>query len=163
MIFTFDKNIIDIDIEKTKEFYEYAKEITAKCTCDGCCNYIKAVDLFPKAVHDFFDAINVDIRKAAEIIPYCSEHNGKSILYGGFYHICGRLLFNSNVWIPTNEKQINDFTYRMNQDVMYVIQEGYAIGFCDKYSLLEESFPMPAIQMEIEFHAPWVLDKENDY
>lgn len=163
MVFTLGKNIIDIDIERTKAFYSSAKIVTDGCTCIGCRNYVKAVDYFPQKVKELFTELRVDLKKAAELCTYCAENDGKSILYGGFYHLCGKLMSDTNVWIQVSGNKKDTQVYRQDADLMYKIDEDYAIGFSRDCSLLEENFPMPAIQMEIEFHAPWVLNEKNTY
>lgn len=128
------------------------------CDCSGCCNYEKATNKFSIEVLNFFDKIGVDITKAAEIIPYYSENNKKSISYGGFYHICGTLLSNNTLW-NTNDSEV----LHLNENKMYEITDGYKIGFSGECDLLEDNFPLPAVQMEISFTCPWVLKAKNIY
>lgn len=78
MTYEFGKYKVEIDIEKTRDFYEQAENITGACTCDGCVNFEQATGVFPFEVRKFFSNIGVDIRKAAEIIPYTSENNGST-------------------------------------------------------------------------------------
>lgn len=144
-----------VDIEKNKSFYKNAEMITDGCSCDGCCNYFLATAMFPEAVKEFFDQLGIDIKKAAEIIVWCSENNGKDLYYGGFYHLCGELLGGENFWKDNG---------RINMSEIYSIVEGYAIEFSRQVVLLEKDFPYPVIQMEIDFHnVPWVLDHKNPY
>ncbi len=154
----FGNYLLDIDVEKTKKFYETAETITQGCDCSGCCNYEKATNKFSIEVLNFFDKIGVDITKAAEIIPYYSENNKKSISYGGFYHICGTLLSNNTLW-NTNDSEV----LHLNENKMYEITDGYKIGFSGECDLLEDNFPLPAVQMEISFTCPWVLKAKNIY
>lgn len=154
MIFAFGDYQLDIDVERTRAFYQTAEMITAGCACDGCSNYLAASDGFPESVKAFFSMLGVDVRKAAEIITWCSEDDGKALYYGGFYHICGRILNHVDCWEANGS---------MN-DTMYSITAGYAVGFTESVSLLEAGFPMPALQMEIGFHqVPWLLDTKNTY
>ena len=155
MILEIGTYTLDIDIEKNKLFYKNAAQITDGCSCDGCCNYMIATEIFPKEVKDFFDNLGIDSKKAAEIITWCSENNAKSMFYGGFYHLCGELLSGNNCWKDSGE---------MNEDELYSIVEGYSVGFSSEVSLPEDNFPFPIIQMEINFHnVPWLLKKENHY
>ena len=55
MILELGKFIVDIDLEKTKLWYQNAFTITEGCQCDGCCNYEKAIKYFPDKVKEFFD------------------------------------------------------------------------------------------------------------
>ncbi len=163
MIFTFGNNKLDIDVQKTREYYAQTNYDGEGCTCDGCRNFAKAIEIFPKAVHDFFEELGLDIRKEAEIMVYCSENEGKSLLYGGFYHLCGELLSDNDMWIPLEGNTEISKGYAMNEEDMYVIADGYRVGFSKKCALLSKDFPRPVVQMEIEFLVPWVLETENTY
>lgn len=150
MILEFGNYKIDVDVEKTKLFYETAEEITDGCSCDGCQNYMLAINLFPQSVKDFFNRLGIDLRKAPDVFSYCSEDDGKALFYGGFYHICGRSLTSNDCW--------ND------NGALHSISEGYSVGFTNNVHLLEAGFPMPAFQIEIFFHnVPWLLKKKNPY
>ena len=155
MYFEFDEYKLDIDVEKNKKFYKNAENITDGCSCDGCCNYFFATELFPKEVKDFFDKLGIDCKKATEIMVWCSEDNGKYLYYGGFYHLCGSILSGEDYWK-------DDGTINMPQ--LYHISDGYSVGFSRQTALLEKDFPHPVIQMEIDFHkVPWVLENINSY
>ena len=62
MIFEFGHQKVDIDVEKTRQFYHDAYEID--CTCDGCVNFVKAVDTLPTSVKSFFADLGIDLKKA---------------------------------------------------------------------------------------------------
>lgn len=154
MVFELGDYQLEIDVEKTRAFYETADTITDGCTCDGCRNYALAVDGFPQSVKEFFAMLGVDLQKAAEIIPWCAEDDGKALFYGGFYHICGRIRNHVDCWKDNGAMSGN----------MYVIAAGYAVGFTENVSLLEANFPTPVLQMEIDFHhVPWLSEQKNPY
>lgn len=162
MLYKFGEQLIDINVEKTRKFYKTAKTITQGCNCDGCCNYEEATAYFPNEVKTFFENIGVDLKKAAEIIAWVSENDKKDVYYGGFYHVCGRIISEDNLW--KSELVDTDTTVcHLDEDEMFMITENYRIGFCNGSSLLEEGFPLPAIQIEILFTCPWVISKENRY
>lgn len=162
MEYLFGNYKVNIDVEKTRLFYDREDTITMGCKCDGCCNYEKAVDYFPDEVKSFFSEIGVDLKKAAEIIAYVAEDDGKMIYYGGFYHVCGIMESNTDVWLSVNHGEDHQL-FSLDDDNMYSITENYKIGFTNKCALIEDNFPLPVLQMEISFHCPWVLDKENSY
>ncbi|MCM1160508.1 MAG: hypothetical protein NC412_04715 [Roseburia sp.] len=162
MRYLFGEYEVDIDVEKTRLFYEKAEKIINGCMCDGCCNYERASDCFPNEVKAFFEGLGVDLKKAAEIIPYAAENEGKHMLYGGFYHICGKKNFINDVW-KSKGHVADSQVFSLDEDEMYSIAENYKIGFSSDCNLLEDGFPMLAIQMEILFTSPWVLEKENPY
>ncbi len=66
MIFTFGQYKIDVDVEKTKEFYSNAKTVSTGCSCDGCLNFEKAVGKLPKEVRTFFADLGIDMTKVCE-------------------------------------------------------------------------------------------------
>ncbi len=58
MIFTFGHYKIDIDLEKTKAFYD-SEVIEHPCTCISCRNFQKAIEYLPSDIKNFFG--NLDI------------------------------------------------------------------------------------------------------
>ena len=158
MQFRFANYLLEIDADKTRNFYQSAERITEGCTCPGCRNFEKAVDSFPEEVKHFFKEIGIAPEKAAEVFANCPEDNGRKIFYGGFYHICGKVLNGDSPWIPEGEN-----AYHWASGNTYQIAEGYKVGFENGGALIEDNFPEPVMQMEIEFHVPWVLEEDNDY
>ena len=63
MIFQFGEYKIDVDVEKTRQFYDRAKTVSEECQCDGCLNFERAVDKLPQNIRDFFSALGVDMKK----------------------------------------------------------------------------------------------------
>ena len=143
MIFDFSKFVIEVDLDKTKKFYDKSTVSPYDCSCHKCRNYMLAIDDFPQEVFDFFGKLGVDVRKSPEVHVVGELRNGK-FCYGGFYHLCG------NIISPD----------RMGPNDSYSITNGYEIWFSNDISLLERNFPTPAIQMEINFHVPWKLNKD---
>lgn len=154
-VFTFGKYRLDIDVGRTRLFYNRAERITDGCSCDNCRNYELATEFFPSEVHEFFSEIGVDIKKAAEI--YTSDDNGKIVDYNGFYHICAQMLSDTNCWVPIEKIKDNGLS-AFDENNLYLITEGFSVGFTNECHLLEENFPLPVIQMEISFRCPWVLE-----
>ena len=135
-----------IDAEKTADFYEKLNYSADGCDCAGCRNFAEAADLLPEKVTDFFSSAGADVRKATETIPWFSENGGKTVFYGGFYHLCGSVDITDGITEPLE------------------LTKGYSVRFQPEISLPEDSLPENAIQMEIEFHGvPWVIDEENPY
>ena len=141
MIFTLGEYILDIDVEKTKDFY---RDYVYECNCDACVNYkLAATDTFPD-VSKLFDQFGLDISKPSEVYDMDSENN---ILFcGGWYHISGKI--------------IKDTASKSNED-MCLLNDNFRIGFSTECTLLEKNFPTPCFQMYIYAHLPWKLDKEN--
>lgn len=147
---------LDVDVERTAQFYRSAEGI--RCDCDGCRNYAKAVLSLPIAVQHFFQQFGIDPAKPAEV--YVNDApSANSVHYGGFYHVCGTVLKGTDPWIPVgNGGYILDeqCLIQLNDECSFFISS-------DRIDLLDEHFPKPVLQIEIVFILPWVLDKANPY
>ena len=140
-------NIIEIDAEKTAEFSKALPVVTDECNCPGCRNYVQAIGVFPSVVKELFKGLGIDLRKASEVYVYSSVGKGDAVYYGGFYHLCGKLL-----------------KAEPDADVSYKITDGYSVRFIKEIDLAEGVIPDDAVQMEIAFTSvPWVLSEENPY
>ena len=157
MIFEFGKYILDVDVEKTRDFYNRVEKITDGCDCAGCRNYEKwAISTDNKIKHVFYQ-MGAQIEKATEV--YVNWVNkDESVFYGGFYHLCGKILQGCQVWDEINEKHCV-----LNEDVFLELGDNYRVAFTEDILLIEENFPMPVIQIEILANIPWVLSEECDY
>ena len=133
---------LNVDVGRTRAYYSRVHGIG--CDCAGCRNYEKAAALFPEAVKALMEEMGISPEKPAEVYINGALCEGKSVSYGGFYHLCGTM----EGEVPAPET---------------IIAPGYAVWFRRECDLLDEAFPRPAIQMEIDFRVPWVLDEENTY
>ena len=59
MIFEFGKSKVDIDVERTRAFYESDTAGVIDCDCDGCRNYLKFCQRMTPKLKDFFDSMGV--------------------------------------------------------------------------------------------------------
>lgn len=157
MVVKFGQYIIDLDIEKTKYFYENAEPVSKGCSCDGCLNFEKAIDVLPQTVREFFANLGVDMSKVCECYVNCTNEDG-TLSYGGFYHICGTLLDGESAW-----KKISDTTSCWDESATFSVSSNFHISVQKDIALLEADFPLPAIQLEFSANIPWVLEKENTY
>lgn len=136
----------DVDVDRTRAFYRSARRVSEGCTCAGCRNYEKAVEHFPAEVTGFFAALGIDMKKICEVYVNCGNPDG-TLSYGGFFHLCGTLL--------EGEKPAElDFV---------PLGSGFSAAFRSDCHLLEQDFPEPALQLEIDGALPWVLPEENPY
>lgn len=157
MVLKFGEYEIDVDIQKTRSFYENAKFISEECSCDGCQNFEKAVDVLPQSVKVFFSDLGINMKKICECYVNVVNED-ESLLYGGFCHICGTLLSGNGAWV-----KIDKNTAYWKKDSTFSVSQNFHISFQDNISLLEKDFPLPVIQLEISANIPWVLEKENPY
>ena len=151
MFFTFNNYTVDIDIEKTKETYRSLTYLTERCSCDGCLNFEKAIDQLPVKVRTFFDEIGVDLKKAAECYIIFNNDDG-SLLYGGFCHLCGRLIQGESAWV-----RISDNHSYYNPDLSYHITENFSVSFQEECCMMEAPFNPPILQLEFQATMPSVI------
>lgn len=161
MLFTFGQYRLDIDTERTSAFYRTARTAAENCSCCYCRNYEQAAALFPDEVKAFFAALGADVMKPAEIWETDYDESGRFAHYNGFYHLCGSMLAGENCWASTYKDKKSE-VLALDEDSMAVVTEGFLVGFHENCDLMEENFPTPAIQMEIAFRVPWVLEMTPD-
>lgn len=146
----FSNWIVQVDIERTREFYEKFYEITEGCECIHCKNYVEACDSYCDEVKQFFNELGIIPTKEAEVYQLYEIERGKH-LYGGFYHLVGRILEGKDCWQPVFENTRTQDLVNLTDDFKY--------GFSNDNALVDEIFPKPIIQLEFEAIIPWVLDK----
>ena len=76
--------IIEVDVSKTKEFYDNFHFITDDCECDFCANYFLVCNRFPKEIKELFTSLGIDPRKEGEISHY-RENDDETHLYGACF------------------------------------------------------------------------------
>lgn len=160
MILIIGDYILDINAEETRNYYTSERYISEGCDCDGCQNYELAADQITFEVSKLFEELGVDIKKPAEVYVNYSESN--ILCYGGFYHICGKIIKGESPWVIT-EKTEDTMTSHLVEKNMIDIANNYKIAFQEECSLINKNFPRPCIQMEILAYIPWVLKKPNSY
>ena len=87
MIFTLGPYTLDVDVEKTKRYYDTAKSVGEECTCDGCQNFEKAVGTLP---HRFPAA--ADRRSSLTSYQNITERNEKIQHNASWRSYTGRIL-----------------------------------------------------------------------
>ncbi len=157
----YDPYALDIDIQKTRSFYQKAESVSAGCGCPGCRNFEKAVQTLPDETKRFFDSLGIDAKKPAEVYVNTVNADG-SVSYGGFYHVCGRLLGGESAWVTIKRSKKARTAY-WDTSKTYPVSKNFHVSFQEDCSLVEDGFPEPVLQMEIEAELPWVLEEPNDY
>lgn len=155
MIFEVGKYKLDINIARTRKFYE--NEAYESCDCDGCRNFAQAYSMIPDTVQAFFQQFGIDLGKPAEMTAYVS-HDGNMTLYGGFYHICGTILDGPEPFIQVAKRH-----FQLDEEATIRFSSDYFVYFTNECSLVEKDFPSPVIQLEMQGSLPWVLDVPNPY
>lgn len=145
------KWIIEYDFNKTKEFYKSYHLITEGCECLNCKNFVEPTPFLPKAVVTFFDSLGIDPRKEGEVSEYCENEDGTH-LYGGFFHIVGRLISGPDVW---NKNDESGTVTSLDKDLYKI--DNFRFGFTNEKNLVRDGFPEPILQIEFEGIVPWVI------
>ena len=147
---------LDVDIDRTRRFYETAGG-SLDCDCAGCRNFRKAYPLIDREIQAYFRQFGVDMGKPAEMTAIVSQ-DGSRTLYDGFYHICGRIPDGREPFIQVDGKH-----YRLDESATVPLNTDSYVFFTSRCGLLEAGFPTPAIQIEVFFHLPWLLEEPNPY
>ena len=152
MLFEFGNFCIDVDVERTKEFYnKLGKTVIEDCGCVNCCNYYQAITKSSGKVKNFFDSLGIDPQKSPEATWWNTNEHGVAY-YSLIFHIVGTLEKSVDIYRPIGE---NGFEQMLEN--FYEIDKDFKVGFTSKNILLEKDFPPPCIQLEISAYLPWVL------
>lgn len=161
MIFKLNNCILDIDVERTRAFYERTdiKSIGEQCSCCGCQNYDKVIMEASDRVTEFLRSLGIDPRKPPEVynVTGLLEEEG-TIWYNGWYHVCGRIVESPDMVEETLldtgvilKRTCWEHSYSPDPDFPFMV-----LPILDQ-ALLHEDFPTPVIQLEIDTHLPYVL------
>jgi|GEM_PF-132810 len=161
MIFHFPPYVLDIDVEKTREYYEHKYAHEHYCSCAGCHNYEKAIAYAPKEIFDFFSQLGLDVRKPGEVYTLYTDDDGL-VEYGGWYHLCGKVIEGEKVKEHSDIRRIPlDIHYPSLECANQGIIKEFSVSFREACSCLPDDFPLPAFQLDISAKAPWVLPEPN--
>lgn len=155
MIFERGVYRLNVDSERTREFYARAGGVD--CTCSGCRNYAAAVDRMPCQVRGFLEQFGIDPAKPAETSAYHALADGRT-WYHAWFHICGEILDGKEPFRQTGPK-----SSELKQEYLLPFGEDSDAWFRADCGLLDKAFPRPAMQVDITFFLPWVLGEPNDY
>ena len=137
MIFEFGPYRVDVDVERTRQWYKTEPTANQCCDCDGCINFERAADLFPERVKSFFTALGADAKKPIEVFVNHTNKDGTLLSEG------------EELWQVTEGEPFGP--------------RGFQIFFKGDLDCVQENCPRPVVQMEINADIPWVLEKENTY
>ena len=124
------------------------------CTCDNCKNFIAALDVaLPSPFRSLAETFGIDVGKPAEIVHYCREDSGAH-LFGGSFHIVGRICSGSDGWKPFGENGfVPDF-----ESLAGVIE----FGFTSTLALVPQIFEERGlVQLEFMALVPWVIPEQE--
>ncbi|HEK9101661.1 hypothetical protein KFD70_23185 [Bacillus pfraonensis] len=140
------KWILDVDIEKTREFYQ--KEFDT-CKCQDCRNYyILASNELKPAISDIFSLLGITPSKPAGLSAYPTE-NSEILLYMGHYHFVGKMLKGP---LCTTSHFTEENTIEL---------DGFCLGISEELLFVPEEFPEPILQLEFETKLSYVLHEKE--
>ncbi len=156
MIFELGNYIIDVDVEKTREYYVNPETAPRPCTCTGCRNFREYAKNCPDTLRDFTVSLGIDIEKPYEVYGINETGDGK-LLYGGWWHLCGTV-------IKTDYRigALDDGTSAILYDA-YRVTEDFSVTFSDEMlAPMPRDFPTPRFTMEITATLPMLTDEVRD-
>lgn len=153
MIFEFGKFCVDVDVERTRAFYDkHGKTVIEDCGCVNCRNYYESILTVSDKVTTFFRSLGIDPRKSPEATWWYTDENGVAY-YTICFHLVGTLVNSVALCRLAGDHGMETIIENFHK-----IDTGFKIGFTSQVVILEQNFPEPCIQLEIEAHIPWVLD-----
>ena len=92
MIFEFGKFCVDVDVERTRAFYDkHGKTVIEDCGCVNCRNYYESILTVSDKVTTFFRSLGIDPRKSPEATWWYTDENGVAY-YTICFHLVGTLV-----------------------------------------------------------------------
>ena len=162
MIIKFASFVIDVDVERTRAFYERADipTMSQQCKCINCQNFDSAILEATDEILSFLRSFGIDPQKPAESFntPGTISLNGM-INYAGWYHICGSILKGPETIKEVPTPSSLGVSYEYIWDHAYIPDSNFDFSILPvkKIDLLHDEFPSPAIQFWFNTNLPYVL------
>lgn len=138
------KWLLEVDVDKTKEFYHKDNELYGCLTCK---NYMEASKHLSSPVLEVFSMLGIISSKPSHLSEN-GEMEDRLHLYIGSYHIVGKLVegeyCTDSEWVETNTARIQNFTFGFNKELMFVPDE----------------LRGPILQLDFEARIPWLLHEK---
>ena len=155
MIFERGVYRIEHDPERTGGFYAQAPDTL--CDCAGCRNFRAAVSRMSEELRSFLEQFGIDPAKPAETTAYNALKDGQT-WYHAWFHICGEILEGTEPYRQTGPKH-----FEMKAEDQIPLGEDSDAWFKSDCALLDKDFPRPAMELNVTFYLPWVLEEKNPY
>ena len=155
MIIQLADYILDVDVERTRTYYERPDVPTTSegCTCWGCRNFDKAIVTAPATVTDFLHSLGIDPRKPVEVFSVKGEREPDgTVWYNGWYHVCGKVI----EW-PKFKQTENHLSYSWKDGYRPDPSFHFDIIAVPTIDLAREQMPTPIIQLDFDTYLPYVL------
>lgn len=144
--------IIEIDREKTIEYYNSMPYVKELCECENCLNFEKACEFIKDEVRELFNKLGIDIKKSQELF-YCMDNDDGTCLYWAFCDIIGNIIKEKDCMItdriPEN-KETGLSEILISHPVLISYIEGFNIGFNKRQDLEYSGIKYEAICLQFE-------------
>lgn len=147
---------LDIQVEKTQEYYRQFDYSNFSCGCAGCNNFDLVHSELPDDINAFLMQFGVDPAKPPEISAIYTV-DSKELPYQGCYYICGKILSGKDPYVRISEK-----ARRLNEEYQIRLSRDFSFYF-EEDLILDKDFPKPIIRLSFTGTLPWVLDEPNPY
>ncbi|MBD8069584.1 hypothetical protein [Bacillus sp. PS06] len=137
--------VVEVDVEKTREFYRNEME---QCDCLYCENYRIACKSIDSSINDVFTSLGIQPAMPSHLSEF-GDTEGLH-LYIGHYHIVGHLIegryCTDSETDEMNVATIGNFTIWLEKELTFVHDE----------------LPRPVLQLAFEVGLPWVLSEKPE-
>ncbi|MDF2566833.1 MAG: hypothetical protein K0R90_289 [Oscillospiraceae bacterium] len=147
------KYILEVDYEKTKEYYTNAQQY--ECECIYCKNYIAAASGLPKETKEFLEILGIDYMKIALVSKLYADEN--KVSYDCYCRIAGWIMSNHAVEKRTQDNRV--YYVRVVEEIAEM-----GIFFHDDRNIFYDchDFPDPCFEMNFKVFLPWKLEKREE-
>lgn len=143
---------IEIDREKTIEYYKSIPYVAELCECEDCLNFEKACKLINDDIKELFNKLGVDVQKSQELF-YCTDNDDGTCLYWAFCDIIGTIIEGEDCMIydriPENKETGLSEAY-LSHPVLVTYRDGFDIGFNKRQDLEYRGIKYKAICLQFE-------------
>jgi len=140
------KWLLEVDINKTKEFYSKDRHL---CDCIYCGNYVEVSKTISSPLLEIFETLGIDPTKPSHVDEF-GEMDGGLRLYIGHYHVVGKIIegeyCTDSDWNETNTAELENYRFGFQKDLLFV----------------PDDIPTPVLQLEFETRLPWLLGEEPE-
>lgn len=147
---------VEVDLEKTLEYYNKLNENDLLTCCLYCENYYYGIGRSSEILIDFFNKLGVVPKKTAYLSELTKLDNGKH-LYDADYLLCGNILIK-----PIDNENVSE-----NGTIVYKMVElidGVSFRFSDIRPpyVRPDICPQPLLSLRLVCEVPWVLNEFSD-
>jgi hypothetical protein len=144
---------IEIDLEKTHQYYSKLNEDDLLTCCVYCRNYYYGIGKSSDTLIDFFNILGIVPEKTVHLSELTKLDNGKH-LYDADYLLCGNILVK-----PIEVESISENGTLVIKPIE--LTDGISFHFSSKRPsyINSDICPQPLLILQIVCEVPWVIDE----